>query len=166
MTEPNLAELVLAHEPTLVDVAVDAVEMAFTGVLPQDVLLSIGEDGLTRGVLCDHELIVVEQSLEVGVVETRTGVDEGPLPVGFLHEDEELRERVAKLFLRQSAAGLDIDHRQQILIAGATLCHKVVKLLHLTDARTIEVVGTHFEPIAVSQVDVLFIFIIDARATL
>lgn len=106
MSEPYLTELVAPHEPALVDVAVDAVEVSLAGVLPQDILLAVGEDGLARGILCDHELVVVEHPLEVGVVEACAGIDEGPLAIGFLYEDEELREGVAELLAWQAAARL------------------------------------------------------------
>ena len=47
------------EKATFVDESVDAVDAAFSGVLPQRVFAVVGKDGRAVGVLCNHQLVIV-----------------------------------------------------------------------------------------------------------
>ena len=91
------------------------------------------------------------------VVEVGTGIDERLLSVGFFYQMQELEQRVAELFCVQSALGLHVYHRQQVLIARSALRHEILQLRLLRNLGAVEVVGTHLESVPMSQVDVLLI---------
>ena len=74
------------EKATFVDKSVDAVDAAFTGVLPQDDVVPIFELGLLTVILCYHEWIAVEFADEMGVIEVGESVKERFLLVGFFDE--------------------------------------------------------------------------------
>ena len=140
MSESDLSEPVLSHESAFIDIAVHAVEPSLSGVLPHLEVPAVSEHGLTLGVLRYHELVAVELAQQVVVVEVGTCIDERFLLVGFLHEMQELEERVTEFLCRQVTLGFHVYHRQQILIARSALCHEVFQLSLLWNAGTIEMI--------------------------
>lgn len=161
VTVSNLAQHVAAHKPRLVHVAVDAVDMTLAGILPHLEVATVVEHRYALGVLGNHQLVAVELAREVGIVEVGEGIEQRLAMVGALNEADELEQRVAEVFCRQSALGLDVNHGDEVLVLGAALGHEVGQLAFLRHHWTVEVVGAHFQPIAVGQVYVALIFIVD-----
>lgn len=166
MSEPYLFQLVPAHEATLVHIAIDAVDVPFTGVLPHLKVTAIGQPRFLCGVLRHHELVVVYIPLEVGVVEICVGVEQRLLLVSLLHQVKELHERVPKGLLAQSPTRFYVYHRQKVLVLGPALREEVVQLLLLWGLGTVEVVRAYLEPMLMSQVYVAFVAAIDMRTAL
>ena len=165
MLESYLAQAVPSHEPALVNVGVEAVEPAFARILPQDVVAAVGEHGLGFGILGDEQGVVVDLPGKMLVVEVLVGVDKRSLVVSLAHHDEELLYGVAEGLVAHVAVGLDVDHRDEILVARAALCHEVLQLLGEVHARAEEVVRSHLQAISVRQLYVLHIPLVDALAT-
>ena len=156
--ESDFSQLVSAHEPTLVHVAIDAVQPSFSRVLPHLEVAPVFQHRSAFGVLGYHELVVVEFAEEIVVVKVGSGIDEGLLLVGFLHEVQEFEQRVAEFFRIHAALGLHVYHGQQVLVGGSALCHEVGELGLLRNTCPVEVVRAHFESVSVCQVYVLLVF--------
>lgn len=90
--ESNLSQSMPAHESTLIHVAVDTVQFSLTGILPHFKVSPILEHRLTLGILGYHQLVAVELSQEIMVIEVGTRIDERLLPVCLFHEMQELEE--------------------------------------------------------------------------
>ena len=157
VSESDFSQSVSTHESALIHVSVHAVELSLTRVLPHFEIPAVSEHRLSLGVLGNHQLVTVQFAQQVIIVEIGSGVDEGLLPIGFLHEMEELEEGVAEFFRFHSALGFHINHREQILVARAALRHEVLQLSLLGDAGTIEVVGPYLHSIPMRQVDILLV---------
>ena len=108
MYEPYLPQAVLTHKPALVYMPVDAVDMAFSRVLPHGDVTVVGKQGLTLCVLGYHEFVVVYLSTKIMVVEVCESIEQWLLLVSLLHHVKKREQRVAELLRRQSALGLDI----------------------------------------------------------
>lgn len=165
MSESYFSQPVSTHEAALVHVAVDAVDVSLAGVLPHGEVAPVGEHWLTAGVLGNHEFVVVDFALQVEIIEIGEGVEQWLLMICLLHKFEEFRERVAELFGLQSALGLDINHRQEVLIAWPALAFEVLQLGSLIYLWTIEMIRANLEPIFVGQFDILFVFAVDIVAS-
>ena len=155
MPEPDFPKPVVAHESALVHVSVDTIEPSFSCVLPHLEIASVLEHGYTLGVLSYHELVAVELAQEVMVVEVGASIDEWFLPVGFLHEQQKLEQRVAEFLRVQSALGFHVYHGQQVLVARTALGHEVLELRFLRYACAIEMIGANLEPVSMGKVYVL-----------
>ena len=59
MPEPQFAQFVLAHETAFVHIAVDAVQVSFTGVLPHGYVTAVCKHRLLVGVLRYHDEVAV-----------------------------------------------------------------------------------------------------------
>lgn len=164
--EPYLPETVAAHKAALVDITVNADDAALAGVLPHEEVAAVGEHRDALRILRNHERIAVDAAREVTVVEICAGIEQGLLPVGFLHQADKLEERVAELLVAQATGGLDVDHRYEVLLARQTLRLEVLELLLLGRARAVEMVATHLQAVAVGQLYVLFVHMVDAVAAL
>ena len=140
MSEPNLSQSMPAHESALIHVAIDTVQLSLTGILPHFKVSSILEHRLTLGILCYHQLVTVELSQEIMVIEVGTRIDERLLFVCLFHEMQELKERVTKLLCLQTTLGLYVDHRQEILVARSALSHEILQLGLLRNTGTVKVV--------------------------
>ena len=92
MSESNLSQSMPAHESALIHVAIDTVQFSLTGILPHLKVSSILEHWFSLGILCYHQLVVVELSQEIMVIEVGTRIDERLLSVCLLHEMQELEE--------------------------------------------------------------------------
>lgn len=157
VSESDFSQSVSTHESALIHVSVHAVELSLTRVLPHFEIPAVSEYRHSLGVLSNHQLVAVQFAQQVIIVEIGSGVDEGLLPVGFLHEMEELEEGVAEFFRFHSALGFHINHREQILVARAALRLEVLQLGLLGDSGTIEVVGPYLHSIPMRQVDILLV---------
>ena len=100
------------------------------------------------------------------VVEIAEGIEQRLLTIGALHHSQEPEKRIAELTVRQSASGLNINHRYQVLLARQTLCLEILKLLHQGCPRTEEVIRSHLQPVTMRQFDVTLITLVDTVATL
>ena len=154
------------HEARLVNIAVDAHDAPLAGVLPHGDVALVGQHWLVLRIHGNHQLVVVKTTLQVLVVEVAEGVDQRLLTIGMLHQLQERHQRVAELLRRQTAVALDVDHRDEVLLAGQTLGLEVLQLAAQRRLGTEEVVGAHLQTIAVGQVDVAFKIGVDAVATL
>ncbi len=85
VSEPDFPELVLSHEPALVDISVDAIEMSFTSVLPHDIVEIVLEHRSPLCVLGDHHFVVSQPSKEVVVIEIGSCVNKRLLFIGLFH---------------------------------------------------------------------------------
>ena len=157
VSESDFSQSVSAHESALVHVSVHAVELSLTRILPHLEIPAVSEHRFSLGVLGNHQLVAVQFAQQVTVVEIGSGVDERFLPIGFLHEMQELEEGVAEFFRFHSALGFHINHREQILVAWSALRHEVLQLGLLGDSGTIEVVGPYLHSIPMRQVDILLV---------
>lgn len=166
MSESYFSKLVLPHEPALVYIAVDAVEPTLTRVLPHDEVEVVLQHRLVLGVLGYHHLISTQLAEEVAVVEVGTRIDERLLLVGLFHQAEEGEQRVLKRFRVQPALRLNVNHRDEVLVARPALCHEVLQLHLLLYLWSIEMVRPHLQAIAVCQVDVLLIAVINIVSAL
>ena len=166
MSVTYFAQAVVAHEAALVDIAAYAVDVALAGILPHQVFVAVGQHGLVAAVLRYHELVVLELSLQIGVIEIGIGIEQGLAVVGALDKAYELGQRVDELLALQAAACLDVDHRYEVLLLRAALREEVLQLSLLWDSRTVEMIRAHLEPVAVSQFDVPLIFVVDSVAPL
>ena len=92
VSESNLSQSMPAHESTLIHVAIDTVQLSLTGILPHFKVSSILEHWFSLGILCYHQLVAVELSQEIMVIEVGTRIDERLLPVCLFHETQELEE--------------------------------------------------------------------------
>lgn len=92
VSESNLSQSMPAHESTLIHVAIDTVQFSFTGILPHLKVSSILEHWFSLGILCYHQLVAVELSQEIMVIEVGTRIDERLLSVCLFHEMQELEE--------------------------------------------------------------------------
>lgn len=92
VSESNLSQSMPAHESTLIHVAIDTVQFSLTGILPHFKVSSILEYWFSLGILRYHQLVAVELSREIMVIEVGTRIDEGLLPVCLFHEMQELKE--------------------------------------------------------------------------
>lgn len=81
-----------AHESALVHVAIDTIQFSLTGILPHFKVSSILEHRLTLGILGYHQLVAVELSQEIMVVEVGARIDERLLSVCLFYEMQELEE--------------------------------------------------------------------------
>ena len=88
MSESNLSQSMPAHESTLIHVAIDTVQFSLTGILPHFKVSSILEHWFSLGILCYHQLVAVELSQEIMVIEVGTRIDERLLPVCLFHETQ------------------------------------------------------------------------------
>ena len=165
VSESDFSQSVSAHESALIHVSVHAVELPLTRILPHLEIPAVSEHRFSLGVLGNHQLVAVQFAQQVTIVEIGTGVDERFLPIGFLHEMQELEEGVAEFFRFHSALGFHINHREQILVARAALRHEVLQLGLLGDAGTIEVVGSHLHAVSVGEVDILLISAVNIVST-
>ena len=86
MMKFNFMQIMAFEKATFVDESVDAVDAAFTGVLPQDDVVPIFKFRLLTVILCYHEWIAVEFADEMGVIEVGESVKERFLLVGFFDE--------------------------------------------------------------------------------
>lgn len=92
VSESNLSQSMPAHESALIHVAIDTVQFSLTGILPHFKVSSILEHWFSLGILCYHQLVVVELSQEIMVIEVGTRIDERLLSVCLFHEMQELEE--------------------------------------------------------------------------
>lgn len=92
MDEAELAEFVVAHETALVDFAADTEDATLAGVLPDDIVTTVGQHRRVVSIHSNHELIFGQLTYEVLVVEIAVGIDQGLLIVGALEHIEELME--------------------------------------------------------------------------
>ena len=92
VSESDFSQSVSTHESALIHVSVHAVELSLTRVLPHFEVPAVSEYRHSLGVLSNHQLVAVQFAQQVIIVEIGSCVDEGLLPVGFLHEMEELEE--------------------------------------------------------------------------
>lgn len=165
MPEPDFSQSVVAHESAFVHISVNAVEMSFTRVLPQDEIEVVFQNRLLRGVLGNHHLVVAQEPQQVVVVEIGTRVKKRFLLVSLLYEIEEREQRVSESLFAQSASRLNVDHGQQILVSRPALGHEVLKLRLLRNLWAVEMVRAHFQPVLVCQVDVLLVLAVDVVAS-
>lgn len=165
MPEPDFSQSVVAHESAFVHISVNAVEMSFTRVLPQDEIEVVFQNRLLRGVLGNHHLVVAQEPQQVVVVEIGTRVKKRFLLVSLLYEIEEREQRVSESLFAQSASCLNVDHGQQILVSRPALGHEVLKLRLLRNLWAVEMVRAHFQPVLVCQVDVLLVLAVDVVAS-
>ena len=100
------------------------------------------------------------------VIEIAERIHQRLLTIGLLHHLEECQQRVTELVLLQTAHCLHVNHRYQILFTGQTLCREVLQLFLQRCLRTEEMVGAHFQSIAMCEVDVTLKLRIDTVATL
>ena len=157
VSESDLLQSVVSHKPALVHVAVDTVQMTFTGVLPHLKVAPVIEHRFSAGVLSNHQPIGIQFAGEVAVVKIGAGIDKRLLLVDLFHQSKKFEERVAKLLRRQSAFRLDVYHGNQVLIARTALSHEIAKLYFLFHFWPIKMVRAHFQPVFVSQINILFI---------
>ena len=66
----------------------------------------------------------------------------------------------------KSACGLNINHRNQVLLARQTLCLEVLQLLRQGCLRTEEMIRSHFQAVAMGQFDITLIALVNTVATL
>ena len=130
-----------SHDATLVHVAFHSAQPSFAGVLPDDVVASVGQFRLFVAIHGNHERISFESALQVLVVEVAVGVDEGLLMVGLLHQVKHLRQRVAELLGGHPGIVLHVEHGDEVLLGRQTLRLEVVYLqtqVHLWPEEMIE----------------------------
>ena len=159
--EFQFSHTVVAHDAALVHIGVHTVYAALAGILPDDVVAVVGQLRLAVGILGYHQFVVVHTALQKTVVEIGAGVEQGLLVIGFFHQLQKFQQRVAE-HLGAHVAGLllNVYHRYQVLVAGAALGHEVVQLQHLGHIGVVEVVGAHFQTIAVGQVYVALVGVV------
>lgn len=165
MSEPYLSKLMPSHEAAFVYIAINAIEMPLTRVLPHDKVQMVVEHRLITRVLGNHHLVVVKHSKEIDIIEVGIGVNERLLLIRFLHEIEKLEERVTELSLAQPAPRLNVNHRDQVLVTRPALGHKVSQLRLLRDVWTIEMIRPDLQTIAMGQVNVLLVLVINTAST-
>ena len=164
VSETDLPQAVTPEEARFVDVAVDACDAAFAGILPQGDVALVGQHRLLVEIHGNHQLVVVEFAHEVPVIEVAEGIHEWFLAIGPLHHMEEGEQRVAELVDGKSTERLHVDHRYEVLLAGQALGGEVVQLFLQGRLRAEEVVGAHFQSVAMSQIDVALELRVDAVA--
>ena len=140
MSESDFSQSMSSHEAAFVNITIDSVQSAFTCILPHFEVSAVCQYGFPLGVLGNHELVAVQLAQQIMVVEVGSSIDERLLSVGFFNQMQELEQRVAELLSIQSALGLHVYHRQQVLIARSALCHEVFQLSLLWNTGTIEMI--------------------------
>lgn len=164
--EAELSEAMAAHEAGLVHVTVDAIEAAFTCVLPKGDVAFICENRLLICILSYHNEVIVELSLQVLVIEIGACIDKWLLFVGLFHHFQELKQRVAELLSGESGGGFHVYHRNEVLLFWAALLKEVFELGGLRRLRTIEMIGSYFEAMTTSHEDVVLEAVIFSVASL
>ena len=154
-----------SHEAAFVYIAINAIEMPLTRVLPHDKVQMVVEHRLITRVLGNHHLVVAQEPQQVVVVEIGTRVEQWLLLVSFFHKIKEDEQRVSESLFAQSASRLNVDHGQQILVSRPALGHEVLKLRLLRNLWAVEMVRAHFQPVLVRQVDVLLVLAVDIVAS-
>ena len=157
MPEAYFAHGVVAHEARLVHMSFYAVDASALGVLPHCIVFLVDEN---RRVLCVagyHEWISVNLTCEISVVEVLVGVEQRLLSDSFLHEVDELEQRVAEAVCVVAAGILDVYHRKQILLLRLALGKEVLKLRLLVNLWTVEMITAHLQTILASQLDISYI---------
>ena len=157
MSESDFSQSMPSHEAAFVNITIDSVQSTFTCILPHLEVSAVCQYGFPLGVLGNHELVAVQLAQQIMVVEVGSSIDERLLSVGFFNQMQELEQRVAELLSIQSALGLHVYHRQQVLIPRSALCDEILQLRLLRNPGAVEVVGSYLEPVPVSQVNILLI---------
>ena len=78
---------------------------------------------------------------------------------------EKEKERVLKCLYGESTSRFYIHHRYEILISWPTLRFEVLKLCLLGNVRTIEMIRSNFQSVAVGEVYVLLVFAVNTAST-
>ena len=89
MLKSYVAQTMPAHEPALVNIALDPDDTPFAGVLPHGDVPAVIQHRFLLGVHRDHQLIVIELAKKMLVVEITVGVDQRCLMIGLLHHPQE-----------------------------------------------------------------------------
>lgn len=157
----NLSHGVLAHESGFVYEPLDAVDVTFARVLPHGDVTVILQPWLTLCVLSNHDFVIVELAQKMAVVEVSASVDERFLLVVLFYQAKECEQRIAEDRIRKSGVSLNVNHRNEILLATQTLSCEIMQLLKLRRLRTVEMVRAHLQAIRISQFKVLLVFIVN-----
>ena len=75
MPESDFAEAMTPHKPTFVHKAADAYDTSLAGVLPHRDITSIGQHGFFLRIHRNHQLVVVNLSQQMLVVEIAEGIE-------------------------------------------------------------------------------------------
>ena len=128
MPVSDFAQPVASHKATLVYISAYAVDMTLTRILPQHIIVAVVQHRLVRRILGYHKLVAVHNARHILIVEVGTCIDKRFLMICFLHHCQKCHQRIAESIVRQSLLCLYINHRYQVLLRGAALSLKVLKL--------------------------------------
>ena len=76
MPEPDVAQSMLSHETTLIDITADTHDTSFTCILPHRDIPPVVKHRFLGCVHGNHQLIVVELAQQVLVVEIPVSIDQ------------------------------------------------------------------------------------------
>ncbi len=75
VSEADFTERVVAHETTLVNIAVDTDYATFRSILPHGIVAIVSQHGSIVSIHGDHQLIVVNLTLKMLVIEIAEGIE-------------------------------------------------------------------------------------------
>ena len=93
MSEPDFPEAVAPHETALVHIAADTHDTPFTRVLPHGDIPAVGQHGFFLRIHRNHQLIVIDLTQQMLVVEIAEGIEQRLLTIGALHHSQEPEKR-------------------------------------------------------------------------
>ena len=139
--------------------------MTLTSILPQHIVVAVVQHRLVRRILGYHKLVAVHKARHIPIVKVGTCIDKRFLMICFLHHCQKCHQRIAESIVRQSLLCLYINHRYQVLLRGAALSLKVLKLQLKGRFRTEEMIRTYFQSVLMRQLYILFVLIVYAVAS-
>lgn len=166
MSETNLTQLMIAHEPAFVYMAIHTVDVPLGCILPHRNVTAVLQDRLTNSVLGYHYFILAKLVLEIAVIEVCASINKRFLLVSALHKLKELEHRVTEFLYRKTAACLNVDHGYEILVLRPALGHEVAQLGLLRDTGTVKVIRTDLQTMLMGQLDIALVFAVNIVTTL
>ena len=92
MSESYFPEAVTPHETALVHIAADTHDTPFARVLPHSDIPAVGQYRFFLRVHRNHQLIVVDLTQQMLVVEIAEGIEQRLLTIGTFHHSQESEE--------------------------------------------------------------------------
>ena len=98
----QFAQTMTTHKSALVHISPNAVDMALTSILPQQIVVIVDQDRLVGRILCYHKLVAIKFAGKIAIVEIGACINQWFLMISHLNHVQKLQQRVAESLCSQS----------------------------------------------------------------
>ena len=158
----NVVDIEAVGKLGAVNIAFDAADAAFAGVLPHDVFVAVAYAWSIVLIEGYKEWVVLKTAVGyIFVVEVDIGVQDGWTAIVFLHSLQEPAQPAGEGLYSYTVGTLHVNDGHQVLVGGINDGYHVAELGILVNVSPVEMVASHIDAILTCLCHIIFVIVVN-----